>query len=625
MMFSKHCWLVAVIVVCGYVSIGRCQNVSYAHSNDELAALQQLELINVAYWQSVEAYRKFSDDTLSAEILLRQKLQPYYEALQKYDWQNFKDPLLRRQFEVILRGAVHPPIGYDFKRATRTLKSMSRQKWACPRNGGGKCNLAFVHNIKTIFTNSDDLDEIKYYWQEWRNKLPDSVKEALHYYIGYYQNLSTPTRNASSVWYAEYEDANFMAELESLMDSIQPFYRELHAHMRHVLRVKYGDSVIPPTGLIPHHLLEQVTYQAWKKDSVLRNPFPQRKLPNLQAELDDVGLLPFDLVNISARFFSSIGFENLTDAFLDEHFKAMEPGSGGPDCKSRIFDFGTIEMHYCPKVYYKKLLQTHGDMARVQYALAKNNLAVGLNQEASPGFGNAIGEAVILSASTPKHLQQRLRLLQDYEYDDLLNLNRLYRMAVHTLLTIPVYFVHEKLWVDMIDGRVTPSEYNCHYWNLMQKYMGVEAPAQTNTAAYDMPYKFYEGIVDEYRSTRKIFGEFLGYQIYRAVCLITREFERGNAYKTLDNCDFANNRHAGKLLKEIMVSGSIKPWRDVIKPLTTVQLTRISATSFLEYFDTLNQWLTEDNLSKQLRVGWMESDKCKGNAVPLNITAANAY
>lgn len=36
----------------------------------------------------------------------------------------------------------------------------------------------------------------------------------------------------------------------------------------------------------------------------------------------------------------------------------------------------------------------------------------------------------------------------------------------------------------------------------MAKYMGVGPTTQTKDGAYDMPYKFYEGIVEQSRSTR---------------------------------------------------------------------------------------------------------------------------
>lgn len=280
---------------------------------NEEAAQYLIKQANDVYWASATAYRQFADDTLSPEILMREKLRPFYGTMQKFDWRSFDDPQLKRQFEVILRGAKYPSISYKFKKATSTLKNMSRKKWVCNMKEPKKCNMAFVHQIKTVFTNSDDLDEIKYYWKEWRNKMPADVKEALHYYIDYYRNLSTPDLPASAFWYDQYEDRNLIYELESLMESLRPFYREMHAHLRNVLRHKYGDDVIPPTGLIPHHLLEQVTYQAWKKETVLQNPFPQRKLPNLQSELDSLDLQPFDLVNISVQFFSSLGFRNLTE------------------------------------------------------------------------------------------------------------------------------------------------------------------------------------------------------------------------------------------------------------------------------------------------------------------------
>ena len=280
---------------------------------NETCAQQLLQEINDLYWKSATTYRKFADDVLSPEILMREKLRPYYQTMEKFDWRNFKNPLIKRQFEVILRGAKYPPMDYAFKRATNTLKNMSRRRYVCEKDKPKKCQMAFVHHIKTIFTNSDDLDLIKWYWKEWRNNMPQDIKDAFHYYIEYYQNMSTPEMPASAIWYDEYEDANFINELEGLMDTMLPFYREMHAHLRHVLKVRYGESVIPPTGLIPHHLMEQAMYQAWKKDSVLRNPFPQRKLPNLQAEIDGLNYYPFDLVNMSCRYFSVLGFENMTE------------------------------------------------------------------------------------------------------------------------------------------------------------------------------------------------------------------------------------------------------------------------------------------------------------------------
>lgn len=294
-------------------SVGAAPN---TNTYDEASAQKLLEKLNDIFWSSASAYRKFGDDVMSPEILLREKFRSHFEEMQKYDWKNFNNNLTRRQFEVILRGSKYPPLNAKFKSHTNKLKSVSRQKWACPYQSEGaakkKCNMPMVHQIKTIMTTSNDLNELKYYWAEWRNKMPVDIKEALHYYIGYYQNISTPEMKPSAIWYDQYEDPHFIKELEELMESILPFYKEFHAHLRHVLRLKYGNDIIPANGLIPYHLLEQATYQAWKKESVLKNPFPQKKLPNLQADMDEFGYTSFDMVNMSANFFGHLGFKNLS-------------------------------------------------------------------------------------------------------------------------------------------------------------------------------------------------------------------------------------------------------------------------------------------------------------------------
>lgn len=223
--------------------------------------------------------------------------------------------------------------------------------------------------------------------------------------------------------------------------------------------------------------------------------------------------------------------------------------TSGSDCKSVIFDYGEVDLDYCNKAYFKKLLQTHSDMTEVHYALIKNKLVVGLNQEAMPGFSDALGEAVLLSASSPHYMKENLHILGDIQYDDELGLNRLYRQGVHTLIQIPIYYVHEKLWVDMLNGDIKPDEYNCAYWKLMAKWAGIEPPTHRTHETWDMSYRFYTGVIEQTRHTRKLVGEMLGYQIYRALCTVSGEFVRGSAYKLLQTCDFAKNKKAGRLLK----------------------------------------------------------------------------
>uniref|UniRef100_A0A1I8PQ00 Angiotensin-converting enzyme n=1 Tax=Stomoxys calcitrans TaxID=35570 RepID=A0A1I8PQ00_STOCA len=579
----------------------------------EACAKELIENLDLVYRQQSNFEYAHADSDVSVDIMLRTSLHRYNNALQKFDWQNFKDPILRRQFEVLLRDTKYPKVNDEFEKATTTLKTVAKKKFTCSRFSANECKkVSFIRDIKPFISNNGDPQDIKWYWREWRNHVPDDVKNAMKYYIQYYQNLATPTKTPSAVWYEAYDGSDILQDLESYMDSIGPLYRQMHGHLRQALREKLGNSSIPSSGLIPHHLMEQAFFQAWKKESVLVNPFPEKKLPNLQQELKGQWGA-FDLVKTAGQFFESLGFEAFSQEFQSKNFKPFDNRNqpAGPDCKSRINYHGSIQMTYCPKVSYKKLLTTHGDIAQVEYALQKNNLTVGLSREACPGFSNALAEATILTVSTPRHLQQHLHLLKEYDYDGEMHLNFLYRMAVHALFSIPTYFVHEKLWVDIIDKKIKPEEYNCHYWNLMEKYMGVGPSDLTNPTAYDMPPKFYEGLLDDRRSTKKLFGEFLGYQIYSDLCLKTKQYQPGNSDKALFKCDLTGSKEAGDILKNMMAAGSTKTWRDIIKDLSPTQETSLDGASFVDYYRPLLQWIVKDNAAKNVEVGWASVEHCK--------------
>lgn len=57
-----------------------------------------------------------------------------------------------------------------------------------------------------------------------------------------------------------------------------------------------------------------------------------------------------------------------------------------------------------------------------------------------------------------------------------------------------------------------------------------------------------------------------------------------------------------------MSAGSTKSWREIIKPLTKRNLTKLSGTAFLEYFEPLHTWVSDDNVEKNIQVGWLPTD-----------------
>lgn len=73
--------------------------------------------------------------------------------------------------------------------------------------------------------------------------------------------------------------------------------------------------------------------------------------------------------------------------------------------------------------------------------------------------------------------------------------------GTHTLLSIPMYFVNEKFWVDALDHRIRAEDYNCEYWKIKQEYAGVEPPEKRTEQTLDPGYRFYLGLDDARSST----------------------------------------------------------------------------------------------------------------------------
>ncbi|XP_061398802.1 angiotensin-converting enzyme-like, partial [Musca vetustissima] len=312
-----------ILLACSLITLftGALQTPSPTKCRTEMCALQLMETMDILYRQSShEIFQFHSYDDIQPELLIWKELIPYLDIMEQFDWSEFQSPLLRRQFEILIRELTHArhATTNEFIVATKRLKSIGKYRFMYQRDAANKTHpppsdlVSYIRNIKPIISNSKDLDEIKWYWSEWRNRLPGDVKHALNVYIQYYQNMSTVTMPASSVWYSQYEDGKMLEEFENVMEAIGPLYRQLHSQLRQSLWNKYGDDIIPSTGLIPHHLMEQAFYEAWKKDSVFGNPYPDKKLPNLKHELNERRYVPFDFITAATKFFEGMGFDRLT-------------------------------------------------------------------------------------------------------------------------------------------------------------------------------------------------------------------------------------------------------------------------------------------------------------------------
>ncbi|XP_020814593.1 angiotensin-converting enzyme [Drosophila serrata] len=456
--------------------------------------------------------------------------------------------------------------------------------------------LAYYPDIQKIVQSSRDADELKYYWEAWREK--NQLWASVNFYtiVQSYQRaakiLEVPVHR---LWYRS-DSQEMLQQMEQAMAELRPAYQELHAFVRRELHQKYGGDVVDPNGPIPDHLFQQVLEQAWAGGSILEQYYPRAQLPEFDQFVNHLSAKA--MVNESESFYTSLGFEPLSVDFHRNQLKEPNEDRPNDDCRPSIFDLTPhVYLMYCEKVSFRKLMQYHSHMARVYYALQKKHLPSYYFKAYNLEF--AVGEAVVLSASAPSHLTGRLSakgVLSDQAL-----MNRLFRMAIHTILSIPQYYVHTKVMHDLLNDTVDMDTVNRHYWRLLEQHAGIEPPSDRAEGAIDFPYKFYVNI-DQSFQTQKFISEILGYQFYRQFC--KKSLSRG----PLHNCDFYGSFAVGNDLKSMMSLGSKKPWKEVVGKILPNN-TGLSSLDLLEYYQPVLDWLKKYNKDANSKIGWTNTKK----------------
>lgn len=533
-----------------------------------------------------------------------------------FDLAKISDPEIKAALQTLAKAADLFVLGEDYFDSVlinmESLKNLAADKEIEPYMGGinmlgqDGSYLAYYPDIQKIFQRSTDQDELKYYWEVWREK--NAVWSSIHF-----QTLVESFQKAADIlgipvlefWYHCYDSKNFLREMEDVMEEIKPLYQQFHAFVRQELYDKYGAGVISVRGPIPDHLYQQVFEQAWTPESVLEKFFARSELPPYDSFVEHLDAR--QLIDEAERFYTSLGFVPLDDTFYKEQLKEQDEIGNMGDCRADIFDLTPkIYMKYCQKVEFRKFMQNHGYLSRVHYATEKRDLPAYFFD--SYNLEYPVGEAVILSASTPKHLGA-IGIARNFTFTDRVLLNRHMRMGIHTMFNIPLLFVHIKVMDDILSGKVELESINRHYWKLMGQYAGVEPPSDREEGAIDFPYSFYSQIDQNYQtkpvlfpSYRKFVSEVLGYQFYRAFC------KKSNHTGPLHNCDFSDSVDVGNDLKAMMALGSTKTWNDVIAKVLP-ENPKLSGEALLEYYTPVHEWLKNRNKETGAKIGWNSTKK----------------
>ncbi|XP_031773861.1 angiotensin-converting enzyme [Apis florea] len=553
--------------------------------------------------QALEAQRIYADFQNQAWFLIS-----------RIDKNNIRDPAIRRRLRYLsaVGPSALPPDQLDrYNRVINDMLAVYNEATICAYNDPFRCGLRLYPDISQIMAKSRNWDELQYVWTEWRRRSGMRIKD-LYQQLVTLNNEAAKLNNftdAAEYWMFPYESPNLQQDIDEVWEMIRPLYEELHAYIRRKLRDLYGPEKIGTHALLPAHILGNIWAQSWTNIIDITIPYPGKNNLDVTQEMQAQGYTPIEMFRIAEEFYLSLNLSAMPPEFWAGSI-IVDPGDRPLICQASAWDFCNrldYRIKMCTKVTMKDLITVHHEMAHIEYFLRYSGLTREFRDGANPGFHEAVGEAVALSVSTPRHLQT-LSLGNKYIDESTTDINYLFTLAMDKLVMLPFSIVMDRWRWDVFRGYVTREDYNCHWHRLMEQYAGIKPPVLRSEDDFDPGAKYH--IPANIPYIRNFVAGVLQFQLYRALCQAAGQRSVDDFRRPLHRCDFYRSPEAGRILGKIMERGSSVPWQETLGE--AIGEDKLDATALREYFRPLEDWLRTENLRTGDVVGWSyDGDYCK--------------
>jgi peptidyl-dipeptidase A len=431
-------------------------------------------------------------------------------------------------------------------------------------------------------------------WQGWHDQVGHAEKDLFTKYVPL-ANAGAQAigfKDVAAMWKSAYDmpaDA-FEAETDKLWNQMKPLYEQLHCYTRRKLNKIYGDKVVPKAGPMPAHLLGNMWAQSWEWLYKDLEPYPGQPPIDVTASLK--GFDEKRMVKLGEAFYTSLGMQPLPDTFWQRSMLAKPPGKKVV-CHASAWDVqynDDLRIKMCIQKTQEDLTTIHHELGHDYYFSAYYQLPIVLQQGGNDGFHEAIGDTVALSM-TPAYLKEK-GLLKTVPKNDKVTINAQMHRALEKIAFLPFGLLVDKWRWDVFGGKVTPEQYNAHWWELRKQYQGVVPPVERTAADFDPGAKYHVAANVPYM--RYFLAAVLQFQFHRALC------KKAGFTGPLHECSIYNNKEAGAAYWKMLQLGASVPWQEALFQLTGER--DMDATAILEYFAPLQKWLEEQN--KGQTCGW---------------------
>ncbi|XP_001988363.2 angiotensin-converting enzyme [Drosophila grimshawi] len=471
------------------------------------------------------------------------------------------------------------------------------------------CTLKLIPDVQSVVQQSRNLEEIEYYWLEWRRCTGLPTRQQFVNFMQLYKKTAKLNgfQQPADYWFRHLELSakQAMSLLNELMSSLQPLFLQFHAHVRGSLRKMHGERQVPHGRPYPQQLSEIFLGNAFRRANAawfVDIPSPENGLPNITEALRRRSLNTTQRVfwNV-AEYYRGLGLTQLESSIWTY---AQPVATHNEDqCWHKAWRFHTLStsnFSYCPLNDEERLFSMFEAQFELHYFRAAAAQPMLLREEPFPNFVEALGKCFALAAASPRYLR-KLGLVQGTAWSRLpARLNRLYLQGLRVIFLLPVFYVLDRYRVEVLSGHIQADD-NEAYWRLTELFTGATAPRRRSNEHFDVPAKLLMEVDDQY--TSEFLSIVLQFQLYLHFCNSSGQFVADSLDKPLDLCDLSDQPQIGDSLRRIMALGSSVHYKELLRQLLGRE--ELSLDGLLIYFKPLQDWLTLQNRVNGLEVGWL--------------------
>ncbi|XP_050308760.1 angiotensin-converting enzyme-like [Anthonomus grandis grandis] len=579
---------------------------------EELGEREHQDITNLAYLEF--AYQiNVTDENLKAknqmmDLQEKHAIDAFNQASQ-FNYKLFYNETLIHEFERFVKTRSLPTAKLERLRSLiDIMQEVQSSTEICSnkeKNGQSNCGLGLEDISDILEDPSAELEEKKHVWVQYHNKVGHQLKRDFQEYVRLTNENSVINGygNAAEEWNSDMNEENFREMYENLYESLHPLYLQLHAYVRRKLREKYGD-LLTERGPIPTHLLGDLWGQSWTSIINFTMPYPEETQINITKEMLNKGYTVKRMFEMAEDFFVSMNLSHMTKNFKKKSM-FLKPKDRKVICHPTAWDFYTqddFRISMCARVRLKDFIDIHHEMGHIQYFMEYRHQRMEYRDGANSGFHEAIGDLIAASVQSLRHLK-KVGLVLDAHINKGTVVNQLYKTGLYQVAFLPFSYLTDIWRWDIFEGKIKPKDYNCYWWQLKEKYQGLEPAAERKPADFDPVTKYH--VAADIPYIRYFVSVVLQYQLLKALCKIAGEFRENDPKKLLSECDLHGHKEAGNVLKKMLAMGSSQPWNDALEVVTNQR--KMDVSGLLQYFKPLHDWLIKDNEKNHAYIGWEHS------------------